>query len=136
MLPDDDAALASLRAIRGHLAPGGSVLVPLWVPPRTPDDQFGVFREARDGDDVIAIAVTGESYDEAARTRVSRLRYERRRPDGSVDALERDWLIHWYTPAGFTELAEAAGLTVTDIRDDDGADATEASTDFRVRIAG
>lgn len=46
VLPDDDAALHTLRRIREHLHPDGTALVPLWVPPPTPPEGLGVFRQA------------------------------------------------------------------------------------------
>lgn len=137
VLPDDAAAVACLQAIRRHLTPDGQALIPLWIPPRTPEDQFGILREQPDphGDGTIAIAVMGERYDDEGRIRVSRLRYEWRRAGGEVEALEREWLIHWYTPTGFAGLAETAGLRVIDVRDDDGREPADDAEDFTVRLA-
>ena len=134
VLPDDEAGLAALRSISVHLLPGARVLVPLWVPPATPDDELGVARTAQQPDgSTISVAVVNESRDPVTRTREGLLRYERRHPDGTAEALERTWVIHWYTPSGFAALAAAAGLNVVSCTDDEtGESADEDSSDFVV----
>jgi SAM-dependent methyltransferase len=134
VLPDDEAGLATLRAIARNLEPGGAVLIPLWVPPATPPESFGQPRVAEVADGtVISVAVVAETRDARARTRTTMLRYERHRPAGPVEVVERPWLIHWYTPDGFARLAELAGLLVVSSTDDDtGRPASEKSGDFTV----
>jgi SAM-dependent methyltransferase len=134
VLPDDVAGLRALQCISGHLRPGGAVLVPLWVPPVTPADQIGVARTARQPDgSTISVAVLAETRDPTSRTRESLLRYERRHADGTTEWLERTWIIHWYTPSGFAELAASAGLDVLSMPDDEtGERAGEGSADFAV----
>ena len=134
VLPDDDAGVLALRSISAHLRPGGRVLVPLWVPPATPTDELGVPRTARQPDgSTISVAVLTETRDPSTRTRESLLRYERRSADGTSEALERTWVIHWYTPSGFAELAASAGLDVVSCLDDEtGEPADDGSADFVV----
>lgn len=124
LLPDDDAALRALRAVRAHLADDGSALVPLFVPGPTPTSEVGVFRESSSEDGVVRVAVVAEVLDLAARDRRTTLRYERV-VDGATEVVEREWLLHWYTRAGFEALAVEAGLEPTTIDDpDDPAAAT------------
>ncbi|WP_456845908.1 class I SAM-dependent methyltransferase [Cellulomonas sp. P5_C6] len=130
LLPSDDVALRALRAIRAHLTDDGSALVPLFVPGPTPAVQIGVFREAFIGGAVLRVAVVHESLDHAARVRRTTLRYERV-ADGVVEVAEREWLLHWYTRAGFEALAVVAGLEPTTVADPE--DAAAVTVTLRVR---
>lgn len=113
LLPDDDAALAALRAIRRHLAPGGMVRVPLFEPEPLSSADVGRPRElvAEDGT-VLRVTAVDQTRDEAARLQSTLLRYERMAPGGSTECVDRWWLIHWYTAAGFADLAAAADLGI------------------------
>jgi len=126
LLPDDEAALGALRRLAAHLLPGGAALVPLFVPGpavgREPTSQ-----RLPDGS-VGTVQVVGGARDEGARTQVTVLRYERRSQAGEVDAVEREWLLHWHLPEGFAALAVEAGLDVAGQRALDGSDATGAGT--------
>jgi SAM-dependent methyltransferase len=112
LLPDDATARAALRRIRDHLAPGGRALVPLFVPAPTDAGAFGKWRSDLDAHGrTIRFCPVREARDEDARTQRTTLRYERE-DDGDVEAVERDWLIHWYTAEVFAQLAAQAGLTL------------------------
>ncbi len=110
---DDDLVAAALARIHDHLKPGGSALVPLFVP----DDE---------GDRVGEVSETGTmrltrvaaSRDDVARTQAVVLRYE----DGD-EVLEREWVLHWHTQDGFRARAEAAGLEVSAVLAPDGREA-------------
>ncbi len=152
LLPDDATALRALRAIRAHLAGGGSARVPLFIPGPTPVDQLGRAREAAGpGGAVLRVSVQAEELDEITRTRRTTLRYERVAPvDCAMEntatgdtatgesapvestVVERVWTLHWYTTGGFRELAAEAGLVAASIRDDDGAPAGADATSFTV----
>ncbi|MGF1595550.1 MAG: class I SAM-dependent methyltransferase [Acidimicrobiales bacterium] len=120
LVPDDDAARDALARIGDHLDPDGAALVPLWIPPPTPADALGVARRrVLDDGTVIAVTPVGEERDELLRCRRTVLRYERSSPAG-VESAEREWLLHWYTPDGFTALVESAGLRVLTTRGSDG----------------
>ncbi|GAB3537806.1 hypothetical protein GCM10027403_22800 [Arthrobacter tecti] len=112
LLPDDDAAYRALKGIAGHLAPGGVAMVPLWIPNRTPEQEFNQTRQATTYAGSIArYTVESEDYDETRRTRTTRTVYELRHGQ-QVERVRRDWIIHWHTPTGFADLAHAAGLEV------------------------
>lgn len=123
LLPDDDVALAALVRIREHLADDGAALIPLFIPPPTPPEVLGRFRETEGPNGAtLRFAPMGEERDEAARTQSTRLRYERV-VGGETESLERPWLLHWHTQDGFRSLATEAGLTVESVVDFAGAPA-------------
>jgi IMP dehydrogenase len=61
LLPDDTSALQALVRIREHLAPDGSVLLPLFVPHPTPSTALGRPRVHVTEDGVDALAKAGAS---------------------------------------------------------------------------
>lgn len=121
LIPDDHTVAAALTAIRRHLAPGGHVLVPMFVPTPLPDSQLGTAVEATDpAGSLLRVTSMAQQRHETARTQTTILRYEKR-TDGEVRSEDRPWTIHWHTPDGFTDLATAAGLQVvatTAVEDD------------------
>lgn len=135
LLPDDATAARALRAIRAHLADGGSVLVPLFVPDPTPDHRVGRVKEARAADGAtIRVSVRSEERDETQRIQRTVLRYERL-ADGESTVVDRPWTLHWYTPAGFRRVATAAGLAAFVVGNEPvGPDATEFT--FELRASG
>jgi ubiquinone/menaquinone biosynthesis C-methylase UbiE len=117
LLPDDETARAALERIRSHLAEGGAALIPLFIPPPTPPEVLGRFRETMAEDGVLLrFAPLSEVRDEDTRTQTTLLRYERV-VHGETEAVERPWLLHWHTQDGFRSLAAAAGLTVESVVD-------------------
>ncbi|NNG40221.1 class I SAM-dependent methyltransferase [Flexivirga sp. ID2601S] len=119
LLPDDQSMAATLRSIRGALAPGGTAVIPLFVPEAYDDADLGVRVESADG--AMAWQVVSATRDEAARTQILRLRYERQ-TGAKTEMVERDWLMHWVTPRRFADLAEAASLVVDALPDEFGSD--------------
>lgn len=110
LLADDATALEALRRIAGHLRPGGAALIPLWIPPPTPAEEFGATRIGRVGSAEVRYTVVGEDYDKVSRTRTTHTRYEL--ISGADHGVEhRDWIIHWFAPDGFRLLAQEAGLS-------------------------
>jgi SAM-dependent methyltransferase len=131
LLPDDDAARRALTQIAKHLDKDGSALIPLFIPPATPASVIGRAREAYESDgSLIKFTPLSEERDEVARTQVDVLRYERVGPDGKRTVVERPWLLHWHTQAGFRALAANAGLTTRAILAADGTPATEDAHEF------
>jgi SAM-dependent methyltransferase len=128
LLTDDDAALAALKRIRRHLVPDGAALVPLFIPPPTPEEQFAVAREHMTDDGCIQrVSPRSETRDEEARLQTTVLRYESTR-DGVTEVLERPWQLHWHTQEGFAALAFGAGLAVSAIRSPTGDAAAPDAT--------
>lgn len=109
LLPDDATALRALRAIADHMETEGAALVPLWIPPPTPSRQIGVMQSARAGDALARSTVIQEDYDTASRTRTTTIRFELI-TDAESLVTDREWIIHWYDPQEFQQLAARAGL--------------------------
>ena len=130
LLPDDGTAVRALRAIGDHLTEDGVALIPLCVPERTPPDELGVARTAA-GQDGVLLRYTpvSEVYDEARRTRTTTTRYERITAAGA-ERVEREWLLHWYSPGRFRSMCAEAGLRVTRLVDDEGGPVSATATDF------
>lgn len=121
LLPDDEAGRRALRAISAHLEPDGVALVPLWVPPPTPAADLGRTREQVDEMGVtLRYTALSETYDERSRNRTTSVRYERVSPSGDTETTEREWLIHWWTPAAFTSLCSEADVQLLSLEVGDG----------------
>lgn len=130
LLPDDEAAERALRAIHDHLDAGGSALIPLFVPIPTPPDEIGKAREALASDgSVLRVTFVAEERNDDARCQETWLRYERV-TDGKTETLDRTWVLHWHTQAGFRELVASAGLETIAVLDAEGAPATEEESMF------
>lgn len=134
LLPDDATALAALRAVRAHLTPDGTALVPLHTPGPTPAETIGAVRSAVAPDGAeLRFAVVAEERNETARTQTALLRYERHLGADST-VVDRPWLLHWYPREVFAELAAAAGLTVAAVTAPGGGPAADEATYVHVRL--
>ncbi|MBO3100437.1 class I SAM-dependent methyltransferase [Cellulomonas fengjieae] len=133
LLPDDEVALRALEAFRRHLAPGGTLMVPLWVAGPTPAEQLGAAREAVDDSGaVLRYTPVSEVYDPATRTRRTAVTYERVPTTGPRERVDRDWVIHWQTLRTITELASQAGLTVRNVEPPSAAGDADLGAEFTV----
>jgi SAM-dependent methyltransferase len=130
LLPDDETALQALIRIRDHLAPDGSVLVPLFIPKPTPEPALGRPRvHVTDEGVEMRFTAVSEHRDDATRVQTTLARYERR--DGSTTELEeRDWLLHWYRVADICALVERAGLVVARMLNPAGGPVDDDSDEF------
>ena len=130
LLPDDATAGRALERIAEHLDADGAALVPLFVPPPTAEDALGEPRTAIEADgSTISVTAIAEERDEEARTQRTTLRYERITA-GRRTAVDRAWVLHWHTQAGFRRLAESAGLATVAVLDPAGRTAAEDATTF------
>ncbi|MCL2729684.1 MAG: class I SAM-dependent methyltransferase [Actinomycetia bacterium] len=121
LLPDDTTAVAALRGVRAHLAEAGTLLVSLFVPSPTPPEEIGQARIATADDGAeLRVSVVSEERNETERTQTTVLRYERH-VRGRSTVVDRPWVMHWYTPAGFEDLAAAAGLVLSAVQPSVGA---------------
>ena len=134
LLPDDRTTAGALERIHQHLEPGGSALIPLFIPTPTPHRELGRARARRGGrppapsDDGLRIA------DDTARCQRAVLRYEI--IDGeATEVVERDWLLHWHTQDGFRDLCAAADLAITRVHRPDGKPAGPRDDAFVFRLA-
>lgn len=70
LLPDDVTARRALEAFRRHLAPGGTIMILLWIPSPTPACALGLTREATDeARTLLRLTPLSEEFDAIARTR-------------------------------------------------------------------
>lgn len=133
LLPDDDAARRALQRIAAHLEPGGRALVPLFVPGAVPSAAIGACAERHEPDGTVLRCTTvSVERDERARRQTVLLRYERIRPGGAHEMLERPWVLHWYTQERFAVLAGEAGLAVGRAVGADGATVTRDADEWSV----
>ncbi|MGZ0149267.1 class I SAM-dependent methyltransferase [Kribbella sp. WER1] len=134
LLADDETALRALVAIRAALTDDGTALIPLWVPDPTPADELGVSRSTNDAGVELRYTPLSETYDRERRTRITTARYERIDADGTEIA-DREWIIHWHTPASFRGLCVEAGLQVVALLDEDTEEpAADDATSFIVTV--
>ena len=134
LLPDDETAVRALLRMHAHLEPGGSALVPLFIPTATPAAQLGHAREARSSDGaILRVTAVAEQRDAPRRVQTTVLRYERSTTD-TTEALERPWVLHWYTQTEFRDLATAAGFSIVAVLGPDGRPASETADVFVFRL--
>jgi SAM-dependent methyltransferase len=117
---DDDLVAAALARIHDHLEPGGSALIPLFVP-EDETDRVGEVSETG----TMRITRLACARDEEAQRQAVVIRYE----DGD-ESTERPWTLHWHTQEQFAALAEAAGLEVAAIMAPDGREAAPDADQF------
>ena len=135
LLPDDETARQALRAIARQLTGTGTAMIPLWIPGPTPEDELGVARQHEDDDGtVLRFIPVAETYDRRQRTRVTTTRYQRVMADG-VQTVDREWVLHWHTAAGFRRLCAEAEVRLVGLVDDaTGSDADDDSTSFTATV--
>lgn len=130
LLPDDDLASRALLRIRAHLDEGGSALIPLFVPPPTPEEELGQVREAQEQDGkTIRVRAIAEVRNDVDRRQETVMRYERVIGDSST-VVDRPWVLHWYSQSEFRELAASAGLATVMVFDAAGGPAEESAEEF------
>jgi SAM-dependent methyltransferase len=130
LLPDDATALQALVRIREHLAPGGSLLLPLFIPQPTPDTVLGRPRTHVTADGVeMSFTPLTEHRDTVARLHTTMTRYELRSAEETL-VEERSWLLHWYRPDDIRSLVDAAGLSVTRLLDTRGGPVSDDADEF------
>lgn len=130
LLPDDTLAHRALLRVRAHLDEGGSALIPLFVPPPTPEEKLGEVREAEELDgSIIRVRAISEVRREADRCQETVLRYERIAA-GTSTVVDRPWLLHWYSQDQFRALAASAGLETVMVFDPAGGPADADAQEF------
>ena len=130
LIVDDATAGAALARIRDHLDPTGAALIPLFIPEPVPERHLGRVREhVDDRGRTLRVTATSTDRDEAARLQTTVLRYEIVDGDDH-QVIERPWILHWHTPAGFRELVAGAGLDVRSVVGSDGSPAADNATEF------
>ena len=134
LIIDDTLAQRSLDNIAAHLTTGGRALVPLFIPQPLPPQVFGVWREHTSDDGILMrFQIVDEKLDAKTQTQVTTTRYELTR-DGVTSTVDRPWMIHWHTQAGFSAMVAKAGLLVHSIVNNNGGPAVPDDTGFTFRV--
>ena len=105
----------TLERIHHHLQPGGQAIIPLYVPPRLPEerdatDQWATRESLRPSYGATLRLSERYRYDWPRQLRVATLRYEVIADGATVRAVERPWLLRWYSQEEFRRLLCTAGL--------------------------
>ena len=130
LIVDDETARRALERIREHLEPTGRALIPLFIPEPIAERHLGRSTEQTSPEGTLIRCTTvSVSRNDVGRRQAVILRYERIRDD-STTSLEREWVLHWHTQAGFRQLADDAGLTVDAVVGADGKPAAEFASEF------
>ncbi|MCU1360660.1 MAG: putative methyltransferase [Ilumatobacteraceae bacterium] len=130
LLADDATASAALQRIAAHLEPGGSALIPLFIPDGGELQPGGAPRQHQtEQGSMMRLTVVSVQRDQAARTQTSVLRYELIDGD-DVQMVERAWVLHWFDQEQFATMATEAGLTVRAVFADDGSRAADDAMSF------
>lgn len=135
LLPDVQDSERTLARIHQHLHPGGQVIVPLYVPPRLPEeknatDQWSARETRRPADGATLRLSERYRYDWSRQLRIATLRYEIVRNGAIVQAVERPWLLRWYSREEFRRLLCNAGLQTEAVLGENGKPAAEDSPVF------
>jgi SAM-dependent methyltransferase len=135
LLPDTQDSERTLERIHHHLQPGGQAVIPLYVPPRMPEaqnatDQWSTRESIRPSDGATLRLSERYRYDWARQLRVATLRYEVITNGVVVDAVERPWLLRWYSPDEFRRLLRNAGFQTDVVFGKDGTPAADDAPAF------
>jgi len=125
LLSDDRDAERTLQRIFHHLEPGGQAIIPLYIPPRSPEaenatDQWQIRERVRPSDGATLRVCERFHYDSARQLRVSILRYEVIQDGAIVQEVERAWVLRWYSQRQFHHLLHEAGFTSLRVLGEDG----------------
>jgi ubiquinone/menaquinone biosynthesis C-methylase UbiE len=120
LLPDDASAQLALGRIAAHLEPGGSALIPLFIPEFNPS-VVGTSSAYQTADGAtMTLTVLAVDRDLGRRVQTTRFRYETTNA-GQNRTVERTWLLHWIEQAQFAQMAHEAGLIVKAVSAPDGS---------------
>ncbi|MDP2289959.1 MAG: class I SAM-dependent methyltransferase [Actinomycetota bacterium] len=130
LIIDDETATRALDRIGQHLATDGLALIPLFIPEPVAGDHLGRPKTRETGEGAtVSFTVTSVRRDETRRLQSATLLYERVGA-GSDATLERDWVLHWHTQAGFRALVARAGLQVRAVIGPDGRPVADDAQQF------
>lgn len=120
LLPDIRDAANALTCIYRHLESGGRVVIPLFIPAMESPEQNGVIvRERTRTTDGTTFRIVTKNTRDYEQVRITTFRYELVRGEKVIKAVEREWLLRWYTQEQFRQLLLTAGFTdLTVIRND------------------
>src|SRR5262249_31655108 len=105
------------------------------VPPRLPEaqsatDQWSTRESVRPSDGATLRLSERYRYDNPRHLRVATLRYEVILNCVPVQAVERPWLLRWYSQGEFKRMLRSAGLQVIGVLGEDGKPVTDDAPVF------
>lgn len=135
LLSDAGDAERTLQRIFHHLEPGGRAIIPLYIPPLSPDaenatDQWRIRERVRPSDGATLRVGERFHFDSPRQMRVSTLRYEVIREGAIVQEVERPWLRRWYSQPQFRRLLHEAGFGSPRVLGEDGNPAHDDAPAF------
>ena len=135
LLPDVQDAERTLERIHYHLLPEGKAVIPLYVPPRLPEaqhatDQWSTRETLRPSAGARLRLSERYCYDWARQLRVATLRYEVIANGAIVQAVERPWLLRWYSQDEFRRLLSNAGFETKVVLGENGKPAADDAPAF------
>lgn len=106
----------ALRAFYTHLNPGGTLLIPLFLPTATdihtsapPPNQWRLRREGRREDGATVKCWENAHFDHDAQIENSKYRYEVIQDGEVIDTEEETLILRWHTQSQFADLLEDSG---------------------------
>ena len=135
LMPEAFDAARTLARIHHHLEPGGRAIVPLYVPPLSPEatdatDQWRARETVRASDGATLRVWERYRYDVPCQVRVATLRYEIVVGGEVIEAVERPWPLRWYSQAQFRTLLDDAGLETFMVLGEKGQPAADDAAAF------
>jgi len=135
LLSDAGDAERTLQRIFHHLEPGGRAIIPLYIPPLSPDaenatDQWRIRERVRPSDGATLRVGERFHFDSPRQMRVSTLRCEVIRDGAIVQEVERPWLLRWYSQPQFRRLLHEAGFGSPRVLGEDGNPAHDDAPAF------
>jgi SAM-dependent methyltransferase len=135
LLPDTPDAEDTLERIHDHLQPGGQAIIPLYVPPRLSEaknatDRWCTRESVRPSDGATLRLSERYRYDWPRQLRVATLRYEIIANGAIVQAVERPWLLRWYSQDEFRRLLHNVGLQTEAVLGENGKPVPEDAPAF------
>jgi SAM-dependent methyltransferase len=135
LLPEAQDAERTLEGIHHHLQPGGRAVIPLYMPPRLPEaqhatDEWSIRESVRASDRATLRLSERYHYDWSRQLRVATLRYEVIANGAVVQAVERPWLLRWYSQDEFRLLLRNAGFETSVVLGEDGKPAANDAPTF------
>lgn len=130
LVDDPDDAQETLRRVYRALKPGGHFLLSVFEPVKTdiPSEERSTTLE---NGDVATVQAVAEQRDNHSQTVSTLLRYTQN-GNGKIEALERTWMLRWYTAAQLTDMLSRADFKILRIAGDGGKSVAPADTDFYV----
>jgi len=135
LLPDLEEATRTLQRIYHHLEPTGRMVIPLYIPPLSPeaasaDEQWRSREKVREADGATLRVSERFHYESSHQLRVATLRYEVLHANHVTQSEERSWVLRWYSQEEFRRLLLQVGFANTAAMRENGKPAKATDSAF------